>query len=153
MKHVRFEMRISREVDGREGNVPHQTRRCPSVQSHDTKLPDDMNCAFFQLFRRGFRGFALHLQPNLHDLKWVREHDLTTTSRSTSDELPPELDPTSLWICCKTADKIVDGKLYGLLGGNTLHIELISTSHLVSTEGAGNSGKFKLTISCGPRPR
>ena len=81
-----------------------------------------MDCTFFNLVRSGLGSFTLHLQPNLHNLKRVREHDLASTGGATSKEFPPELDPTSLWIRRITTNKIIDGQLDRFLGGNTLQI-------------------------------
>lgn len=127
MKHVGLEMRINGEVDGGEWNVPHQTRCRSFVQSNDTQLSDDMDCAFLGLVRGSLRGLALHLQPNLHDLERVCEHDLTSTSGTTSNELPPELYPPRLRVRRTTTNKVIDGQLDCFLRGNTLRIGTINT--------------------------
>lgn len=120
MEHVRLQVRIDREVDGRERNIPHQARRRSFVKPDDTKLSDDVYCPFFDLIRGGLGSFALHLQSNLHNLERVCEYDLASTSGSTGSEFPPELDPTRLWVRRTATNKIIDGQLDRFLGGHTL---------------------------------
>ena len=100
-----------------------------------------MNCAFFDLIRSGLSGFTLHLQPNLHNLEWVREHYLATTSGTTGDELPPEFDPSSFWIRRTTTNKIIDGQLNRFLGGNTLQTRCINTLSYRPFEDSGQLGE------------
>lgn len=123
MEHVRLQMRIDREVDGRERNIPHQARRRSFVKPNDTQLSDDVDCTFFDLISGRLGGFTLHLQPNLHNLKWVCEYDLASTSGSTGNKLPPELDPTSLWVRRTATNKIIDSQLDRFLGRHTLQTE------------------------------
>ena len=155
MEHVRLQMRIDREVDGRERNIPHQARRRSFVKPNDTQLPDDVHCALFDLIRGGLGGFALHLQSNLHNLEWVCEYDLASASGSTSNKFPPELDPTGLRVRRTATNKIIDRKLDRFLGGHTLRTEGISArSYRVREIAGGWEGvEVRLTISCGPRPR
>ena len=141
-------MRISREVDGRERDVPHQTRGRPFVQSHNAQLSDDVNRALFQLIRGGLGSFSLHLQPDLYDLEWVREHELATTSGTTSHHLPPKLDPASLRICSNTTNEIIDSELDRFLRGNTLWTLFISAqSFCLFEKGRGTRGSFSSQLA------
>lgn len=50
--------------------------------------------------------------------KWT--YNLTATGGSSSDELPVQLDATSLGVSGTAANKIVHGQLDRFLGGHTL---------------------------------
>ena len=122
-EEVLLEMAVGGEVDGRERHVTHQASRGALVKTDKTKVAHDPHGRalgdLLALASSGLDGLTLDLKTNLDNLKRVGEDDLTTTSRTTSQDLSPERNIARLHVGEFAAHKIVDGKLDGLLWSNT----------------------------------
>jgi hypothetical protein len=135
LEDILLQVRIRREVNGRERNITKQTRARALVQAQNTEGADDVDGT-----TRGSAlqscSLTLHLQTNfavdqsahvpiakstelLHDFERVGEHDLTTTSRTTSEHLPGHGDPACLGVHDTRAHKVVHHELDRFLGRYT----------------------------------
>lgn len=103
-KQVLLEVRVRREVDGREGDVAQQARRRALVQAHQAEVAHDPHGRPLGRALDALGHLALDLEADLDDLEGVGE-DLQhaeesasvsgTTTTTTTERLPRRTKPTT----------------------------------------------------------